>query len=403
MARHRSREAETEDVNERRLRRGAVKRTHIGRWAIGVDELAPGVVGDTHLGSSAVQVIQRAAAGVTAGMSVTLSAASQTISTGGEALELTDLVVGPRRAGFDDLTLPASAMTFPVEVVATVHVRYRWDTWRAGGTVQLLRDDVVVDESPVSWGTRFDGVLHAGAVRPGEALSVVVDHGDGSSHDVTDVVVTVKVEGVPVSGVPDGEAGIYTVSFMSGENVLKLVRVTGAGSTTLAEPAFSGSPDVWYGLRASFVDGRIRARVWEWDDPEPSTWLIDVTDPDPLAPGYAGVTASPTTDTSDGRRYDTVEVTHDGGTPIYTDFSEYALGFPVGWSRLFGPGNLWEVATFIGATGGQILQYPVSALPASFLGWASAGVGRNTEIVVRCQTGDSDEAIGVLLHGTVLL
>ncbi len=47
MPRYRSRQIETESVNPRLLRRGAVTRQHISRWAVGHDELAPGVDGTT--------------------------------------------------------------------------------------------------------------------------------------------------------------------------------------------------------------------------------------------------------------------------------------------------------------------------------------------------------------------
>ncbi len=57
MGRVRSRQVETESVNERMVRRAAVHRTHIDRWSVGKEQIRPGTVDSDLLGKQAVREI----------------------------------------------------------------------------------------------------------------------------------------------------------------------------------------------------------------------------------------------------------------------------------------------------------------------------------------------------------
>lgn len=409
MGRVRSRQVETQSVNQRMLRRGAVKRQHVSRWAIGSTELAPGVVGGTHLHPTAIERIREEAAGSSGhGVTIALSAeAAQTIPAGGIALELTDVTVGPRRAGFDSVSVPTTSIAVDSDCVASVLVRFRWDDWRAGGVVRLMRGAVVVDEAPPSWGPRFSGVLHAGAVEAGEELSVVVDHGDASGHDVVEASVVVRVEGASQAAAAS-PVGLYAVTWLQGSTLLSVRRFDENGEADLGTAAPASTTTEFVGIRVLMVGNRIRTRVWEWADPEPSTWHIDVTDPAPLQPGFVGVTSTLTGSAGLGgtyREYDSVEVSFDGATPVSTDFSEYADGgLPADWQVLIGAGGAnWEIISGGGSyDGGKFLGYPLVSPNGAYVGWTGAGSGSDVNVLVRARAGEDNTALGVVVRGNPL-
>lgn len=141
MARLRSREAETEDVNQRRLRRGAVKRTHLTRWAVGADELAPGVVGDTHLHPSTHETIREVAAAAGVGQLLVVSATGQSFASGG-AYVTADTIV--HQHGFAGVTAAGDSIMWPVDYAGGwVQVEFAWDTYTGGGTIEIEVDGVV--------------------------------------------------------------------------------------------------------------------------------------------------------------------------------------------------------------------------------------------------------------------
>lgn len=200
MVRYRSPQAETEDVNPRRLQRGAVKRTHLTRWSVGHDELAPGVVGDTHLHPTALEVIREIAAGGPGiGATVTLSTALQAISSGGEAVEWTTVVAGPVSIGFEGLVLPTASLPIPTRAYWRLHLRFDWDTWRLGGTVTVKVDGVTVDSVVGTFGSRFSTVTALGVCEVGQIVRVEVDHDDASAHDMTNARCTLELVELPVS------------------------------------------------------------------------------------------------------------------------------------------------------------------------------------------------------------
>ncbi len=353
-----------------------------------------------------------AAAG--SGIALVLGRSSpQTIPVGGAALSLTEAIIGPARTGVEVPALPATSVQVPAKSVVSVLVRFAWVGWRAGGVVRLKRGSVVVDEAPSSWGTRFDGVLHAGAVEPGEALSVEVDHEDGADHDLTDVRVDLRVEG-PARGIVSDFTGaaLYAVLWnpsSPGGPVFRIARETGAGETTLASSAPADTGTAFVGIRALVVGGRIRARVWPWADPEPSTWNLDVTDPAPLPAGVVGVTSTVTGSIgSPGtyREYDYLEVANDGAPAVATDFSEYPDGgLPADWSVLVGAGGpSWEIATggalYIGE---KLLRYPTQSVGVgAYVGWDGGGIGFDVDALLRARNGQTDTTVGLVLRGNPL-
>lgn len=400
----RSRSVETESVNQRMLRRGAVKRQHINRWAVGERELAPGIVGGTHLAPSSIERI-REIVGEGDGLSIALTNAGQTIPNGGAALELTSAAAGLRPAGFEAVAFPTTSIVFPASRVASVLVRFQWDDWRHGGTVRLMRDGTVVDESPPSWGPRFSGVLHAGAVLEGESLSVEVDHGDAGDHDVSDVRVDIRVEGA--TGTSEAQpTGLYTVTWLQAANLFKITRYAADGSNTVLDssaPASTGTNFV--GIRARMDGDRIRARMWLWTDPEPSSWDLDIVDTAPLSAGLVGVTSTLTGSMGDPgmyRSYDTIEVGFDGEPTYSTDFSEYADGgLPADWQPLAGNGVAnWEIISDGAFTGGKFLGYPTDSVGlGSFVGWIGGGSRADTDVVIRARPDEDNTTVGLILRG----
>lgn len=402
MARLRSREAETEDVNPRRLRRGAVKRQHLTRWAVGDQEIAPGVIGETHLGPNIINEthIQPGAAGSLAGgLTITLLGVAQTIAVGGSALVFSEVAAGPRSNGIT-VTPPTTSVVMPATRIVSVVLRFAWSTWRAGGTVSLLRDGVVVDSSPPSWGTRFDGVLHAGLVNEGETLSIEVDHQDASTHDLEDVRAAFKVEGpaqlVPAVGVT---AGFYS-TYAQTSGGFSLERVTAAGTTVLDSMAITITDTVWYYLRSQVVGQLVQSKVWAVGDPEPDWMLSAIDTEEPLAPGYAGVTAG--SSASSSRDWDLLEVSHGGAVAVSNDMTSYTpgAGIPSGWERIHGTSTAWSIVSLGG--GAQALRH-TSDSNGSRLVWTDGGAGTDQDVVGRCRSNGNGNSVGIIWRGTSLL
>lgn len=191
MPRHRSRESETEDVNQRRLRRGAVKRQHLTRWAVGGDELAPGVVGDTHLHPSTLQVIREEGAGVGVGQVLLVSATGQSFADGGDYVTA-DAV--EYRHGFDGNEVAGDSVVWPVDAVGEIQVEFKWATYTGGGTIEIEVDDEVP-----AWGLIAEGTSgsegckrRAVHINEGAAVKVKVTQDSGSAQ-TADVMVEFSV------------------------------------------------------------------------------------------------------------------------------------------------------------------------------------------------------------------
>lgn len=150
MARNRSRDAETESVNQRMLRRGAVKRQHLTRWAVGRDELAPGVVGDTHLNPSTIERIREVSSASGVGQLLVVSATADSISSGGDYVTA-DAIVYQR--GFAGVTADGDSIVWPTDAVGEIQVEFAWDTYTGGGTIEIEVDGVVPAWGLIATGT----------------------------------------------------------------------------------------------------------------------------------------------------------------------------------------------------------------------------------------------------------
>lgn len=186
MARHRSREAETEDVNPRRLRRGAVKRTHIGRWAVGHDELAPGVVGPGHLQPTVIETIREVGATAGVGQILLASATAQAFASGGDYVT-TDAI--EYQFGFADVVAAGDSIVWPVDAVGEVQVEFKWDTYEGGGTIEIEVDGAVPAWGLVGTGNvGSEGCKRRGVhIAEGSVVKVKVTQtsGEAQTGDVT--------------------------------------------------------------------------------------------------------------------------------------------------------------------------------------------------------------------------
>lgn len=187
MVRYRSRQAETEDVNPRRLQRGAVKRQHINRWAVGHDEIAPGVIGPTHLGP---QIIGEG--NLTPGLLQTLSRgetitveATFEVPVDGAVIEW-DTIVAQR--GFPDVTVPTTTLEVSKDSAYydLAEVELSWDDWRRWATVEARVNGTAIRSWTDERGAATVPFTVPLSMRAREDLvSVFVDHGDASPHTVT--------------------------------------------------------------------------------------------------------------------------------------------------------------------------------------------------------------------------
>jgi len=62
-------------------------------------------------------------------------------------------------------------------------------------------------------------------------------------------------------------------------NQFKLANIVGDNHTVLAQPGNTMSANVWYWLRLQALGDQVRARIWQDGTIEPSSWLIQTTDP----------------------------------------------------------------------------------------------------------------------------
>lgn len=179
MPRYRSRQIETESVNPRLLRRGAVKRQHLTRWAVGADELAPGIIGDTHINPTAIQQIIQ---GAQAGKLLVMSASAASVDDGGDYLTF-DTVVAVK--GFSPEPTAGDSWVHPVEGVYVLDYEHVWDTFDEGGTIEVEVDGELLAEGTIASGTV--GLEGRGTIvyyAPGSSTGKIkVTQGSGSAQD----------------------------------------------------------------------------------------------------------------------------------------------------------------------------------------------------------------------------
>lgn len=145
MSRLRSRDAESGDVNARRLARDAVTRESIARWAVGFDELAPGVVGRPHLAARAVGEANLApeAVQVLRGDAhlLVMSATSASVADGGGPVTFSTI---DAQHSFATVTEAGDSWVHPITAVYVLGYEHQWDSFKGGGTIELRVDGVTV-------------------------------------------------------------------------------------------------------------------------------------------------------------------------------------------------------------------------------------------------------------------
>lgn len=283
MARLRSRQAETEDVNPRRLQRGAVKRQHISRWAVGRDELAPGVVDHNHLDPSVHETIREVAAGTGEGQLLLVEAAGQSFASGGAYVDADSIVY---QHGFDEVTAAGDTIIWPTDAVGEIQVEFAWDTYTGGGTVEVEVNGTVPDWGLIGSGSSGQtGCKRRGVhIAEGDAVKIKVTQSSGSAK-TADVLVefaildpahdpTIGLPGEPPP--PPGEITDHFLRDGSASSIHLRLTETGAkiwqvtdGSTFGFALSHASVTDDWpepsqlaiAHLNAGFSDGTIHVDV----------------------------------------------------------------------------------------------------------------------------------------------
>lgn len=242
MARIRSRVVETESVNQRMLRRGAVKRQHIAPWAVGHNELAPGVVGDTHLHPTAIDRIREIAQGAPgSGEIVSVRSTDVAVPVGGALVDWA-VLLGDRE-GFELLTLPADGVVASATGYYRATIALEWSDW-FGGAVWVTVDEAQRFPPGVAptWSADVDSYarLFEGSgevlVEAGQRLGVFVDHGDTiAAHTLARVVAQFSL----VETVGGAREPVV-------ERVWNVRRQGDTGHTWSGKPAGWTDPDAWW-------------------------------------------------------------------------------------------------------------------------------------------------------------
>lgn len=233
MARNRSRDSETEDVNQRRLRRGAIHRQHLSRWAVGKDELAPGIVGDIHLHPTTRETIREIGSGAGVGQLLVRSVVGQSFASGGDYVAPDATIY---QHGFDEVVSATDVVVWPVDAVGEIQVEFAWDTYEGGGTIEIE-----VDGAVPTWGLIAEGsVGQVGCKRR-------------SVHIAEGAVVRVKV--TQTSG--SAQTGSVLTEYSIPDPTLAVdATPTPPGPTELG-------PRVWYRAESISLNDGDAVAVWE--------------------------------------------------------------------------------------------------------------------------------------------
>lgn len=178
--------------------------------------------------------------GVT-GARIHLAATVQEVEAGGGPVVWSDYLAGLAPVLFAHGSFPVDRVEVRQVGYYNINVRLDWDTWTGGGVVRLIRErDAEPDFVwlPPNWsgtdGQRFIDTAHALPFRPGDTLRVVVDHGDGSPHDLAGAdfaMYHVGGEGpvLPPNVLVFTEDGTFDWAAAGMPSVLKAVHLVGGG------------------------------------------------------------------------------------------------------------------------------------------------------------------------------
>lgn len=87
----------------------------------------------------------------------------------------------------------------------------------------------------------------------------------------------------------DGTAGTYYELYLQENGNLQLVKTVSGARTGIVHPFVGLFYDEWWYIKAEVIGGHIRGKAWEVGTPELATWIVDYTDPSPIASGKIGL------------------------------------------------------------------------------------------------------------------
>jgi len=86
-----------------------------------------------------------------------------------------------------------------------------------------------------------------------------------------------------------GTAGTYYELYLQENGNLQLVKTVAGTRTGIVNPFVGSFYNEWWNIKAEVIGSHIRGKAWEVGTPEPSTWIIDWTDPSPILNGKIGL------------------------------------------------------------------------------------------------------------------
>ena len=164
------------------------------------------------------------------GETVTLRAVDVEVPTGGTLVTFSQTL---SRSGFGDLEMPAAEVPVTFQGYYDLHVSMNWKRgaaaplgWRGGGSVRVRANGVAVYDSDVdlqmerSTGSRFRGVIPHRLAVPGVEFTLEVDHGDGATWTLEEVVLTVGlVDREEVGATPGGACWTNFAEYSDGQQL----------------------------------------------------------------------------------------------------------------------------------------------------------------------------------------
>lgn len=128
-------------VNPRILGKRVIKRQHIDQWAVGNDEIAPGVIHAPHLGGQIIDEthIHPTTLGGLVGSPqlLVMSAVGASIASGGGYVNFDSVVA---QTGFGDVVAAGASWVHPVAGVYVLFYEHDWDSYQGGGTIRFELD-----------------------------------------------------------------------------------------------------------------------------------------------------------------------------------------------------------------------------------------------------------------------
>ena len=174
------------------------------------------------------------------------------------------------------------------------------------GGVNVLAKDTYQRAAQTFWGTASDGRLWQGDANSVEVFSIKggvgqIDHGQGAFNAVlgpvsanAEVIFTSTVNHFTTNGKVNTGAALRWVdgnnwykALIDGAHLQLLSRINGT-TKSLATMPFPAQDGVSYTLHFRVVGANLFAKAWPANQPEPTTWMVTVTDT-ALTQGMGGI------------------------------------------------------------------------------------------------------------------